>query len=109
MNGDGDAIYDEFRRRVNMQPAELERWLDTDESRAVGDTDDGESTGHASGRRIVEIKRTNRRELSPADYEHMNQTNNYIKRHTAQCPDGDIADTPWRFALMNWGHDPLKG
>jgi hypothetical protein len=32
----------------------------------------------------------------------------YIKRHSAQRPSGDVTDTPWRYSLMNWGHDPLK-
>lgn len=27
-------------------------------------------------------------------------------RHLAQRPIGDIGDTPWRYSLMNWGHDP---
>jgi hypothetical protein len=22
--------------------------------------------------------------------------------------DGESTDTPWRYSLMNWGHDPLK-
>jgi hypothetical protein len=28
----------------------------------------------------------------------------------AQGPDhkSDIADSRWRYSLMNWGHDPLK-
>lgn len=39
-----------------MTPKELERWLETDEARSVGQKDGGgESTGHASGRRIVTI------------------------------------------------------
>ena len=101
-------IYDEFYDRVNMQPKELEEWLETDESKSVGDSDDGESTGHRSGRRIVDIKRTNKDDLSDSDYEHMNKVANYIKRHTAQRPDGDVEESDWRYSLMNWGHDPLK-
>ncbi|WP_084468026.1 DUF3140 domain-containing protein [Promicromonospora sukumoe] len=37
---------DEFDDVVNMTPAELERWLDTDESRSVGQSDGGESVGN---------------------------------------------------------------
>jgi Protein of unknown function (DUF3140) len=50
-------IWDEYRDAVNMTPKEVERWLDTDESKGVGWTHDGEdeSVGHQSGRRIVEI------------------------------------------------------
>lgn len=105
---DRDEVYGTFYDRVNMQPKELEDWLETDESKSVGDNDSGESTGHRSGRRIVEIKRTKKDELSEADLEHMNKVSNYIARHAAQRPDGDIENTDWRYSLMNWGHDPMK-
>jgi hypothetical protein len=95
-----------FRDAVNMSPSELEEWLDTDESKSVGDSDDGESTGHLSGRRIVRIKRTNADELTESDHEHMRKVVGYINRHLAQRPDGDVTDTNWRYSLMNWGHDP---
>ena len=54
-------IWDEFRSLVNMTPSELENWLDSDESKAVGQKseDGGESVGHKSGHTIIEIpKRT---------------------------------------------------
>jgi hypothetical protein len=102
------AVYEEFQDAVNLQPKELEDWLDTDKSKSVGDNDNGESTGHRSGRRIIEIKRTNKDDLTDADYEHMNKVVNYIKRHTAQPPKSDKDHSPWRYSLMNWGHDPLK-
>ena len=97
----------EFCDAVNMSPKELEEWLATDESRSVGDSDDGESTGHASGRRIVEIKRKTVDELTDDDYAHMNKVVGYVHRHLAQRPEGDVTDTRWRWSLMNWGHDPL--
>ena len=101
-------IYDTFTDRVNMQPKELEDWLETDESKSVGDSSGGESTGHKSGRRIVEIKRTKKADLSDDDYEHMQKVNGYIARHLAQKPKGDVADTDWCYSLKNWGHDPTK-
>ncbi len=97
-----------FREAVNLSPSELEEWLETEESKSVGDSDDGESTGHRSGRRIVEIKRTKVEDLSESDHEHMRKVVGYINRHLAQRPDGDIAETNWRYSLMNWGHDPTK-
>jgi len=34
----------------------------------------------------------------------------YTRRHLAQGgPDGDEEHSRWRYSLMNWGHDPLKG
>lgn len=103
-----DDVYSEFYELVNLQPKELEEWLDTEESRGVGDSDGGESTGHRSGRRIVAIKRKAKAELSGADFEHMRKVNGYVKRHLAQRPAGDVSETNWRYSLMNWGHDPLK-
>ena len=103
-----DEVYSDFTDCVNMQPKELEEWLETDESKSVGDNDGGESTGHRSGRRIVEIKRTNKDDLTDSQYEHMQKVVGYVHRHTAQKPSGDIEDSDWRYSLMNWGHDPCK-
>jgi hypothetical protein len=38
----------------------------------------------------------------------MHRVVGYIERHLAQRPDKDVHDTPWRYSLMNWGHDPEK-
>ena len=103
-----DETYDEFYDCVNMQPKELEEWLETEESKSVGDKDEGESTGHKSGRRIVTIERTNKDELTDDQWDHMDKVIGYVHRHTAQRPDGDVEDSNWRYSLMNWGHDPCK-
>lgn len=106
---DVEDVWDDWRDAVNMTATELEGWLETEESRSVGDKGDGgESTGHASGRRIVELLRTRKSELSDDDAAHMRKVVGYVHRHLAQRPSGDIAETPWRYSLMNWGHDPLK-
>jgi hypothetical protein len=102
---------DEFDDVVNMTPAELERWLGTDESKEVGwkDSGAGESVGHASGRRIVEIKRTRKADLTDEDRDHMAKVVGYVHRHLAQGgPKDDVEHSKWRYSLMNWGHDPLK-
>jgi hypothetical protein len=98
-----------FDELVNMPPKRLEAWLESDESRSVGSSDgDEESVGHASGRRIVEILRTRKDDLSDDDYEHMRTVVNYIARHGAQGPTKSDPETSrWRYSLMNWGHDPL--
>ncbi|RPF72210.1 DUF3140 domain-containing protein [Aurantiacibacter spongiae] len=103
-----DKVRSGFQDAVNMAPKELEEWLDTEKSKSLGDADSGESTGHRSGRRIVEIKRTNKDDLTDSQYEHMQKVVGYVNRHKAQRPDGDIEETDWRYSLMNWGHDPLK-
>ncbi|MBX9421413.1 DUF3140 domain-containing protein [Streptomyces lateritius] len=91
-----------------MTAGELEKWLDTDESKSVGQSDGGESVGHASGRRIVDLLSTKKDDLSDDDIAHMRKVVGYVHRHLAQRPGGDVTDTPWRHSLMNWGHDPLK-
>lgn len=106
-------IRDDFHAVVNMAPAELEKWLNTDESHAVGwkgpdGKGSGESVGHRSGRRIVEIKRKHLAELEPDDYAHMRKVVGYVRRHLAQRPARSIESSRWRYSLMNWGHDPLK-
>lgn len=106
---DHESVAADFDEAVNMTPKELERWLETEESRSVGQKDGAqESTGHASGRRIVELLRAKRTDLSDEDYAHMNKVVGYVHRHLAQRPSGDVRDSKWRYSLMNWGHDPLK-
>jgi hypothetical protein len=108
---DPDDIRRAFGEAVNMAPAELEKWLDTDESKEVGQKPDGggESTGHASGRRIVELLRTKKDDLTDDDLAHMRTVHGYVQRHLAQEPQAeDVATSKWRYSLMNWGHDPLK-
>ena len=103
-----DEVYSDFTDCVNMQPKELEEWLETEEPKSVGDNEGGESTGHRSGRRIVEIKRTKKDDLTDSQYEHMQKVVGYVHRHMAQKPSGDIEESDWRYSLMNWGHDPCK-
>jgi hypothetical protein len=112
MSGSADSAetYDEFSDAVNMTASELDKWLDTDESKAVGQksSDSGESTGHHSGRRIVEILESKKADLSDDDYAHMRKVVGYVKRHRAQGPSKDVEHSKWRYSLMNWGHDPQK-
>ncbi|MFC5745576.1 DUF3140 domain-containing protein [Actinomadura rugatobispora] len=105
---DERAVARKFGDVVNMTAKQLEDWLETEESRSVGQKEGGESTGHASGRRIVDLIRKQKSDLTGQDYEHMNKVVGYVHRHLAQRPSGDVTDTPWRYSLMNWGHDPLK-
>ncbi len=107
-----DEVWDDFTDAVNMSATQLEKWLESDESQAVGQQDGGgESTGHESGRRIVQILRTTRSELTEDDAAHMKKVVGYVARHTAQRPDkseDELAHTNWTASLKNWGHDPLS-
>ena len=105
-----DEAYSRFTDAVNMTPAELRDWLETDESRSVGDdSGGGEATGHKMGRRILELKDTKKADLDDDDVAAMRKVAGYVARHSKQRPSGDVSDTRWRYSLMNWGHDPLKG
>ncbi|MBR8639231.1 DUF3140 domain-containing protein [Streptomyces tuirus] len=105
---DREETWNDFRELVNMSPAELEKWLASDRSRNAGEQrNGGESTGHASGRRIVAILRARKGDLTDDDYQHMRKVVGYVRRHLAQRPSGDVQDSRWRHSLMNWGHDPL--
>jgi Protein of unknown function (DUF3140) len=106
---DHEKTWDEFRDAVNMTASELEKWLKSDVSIAVGQKSggNGESTGHQSGRHIVTILQKKKSDLTDSDYAHMQKVVGYTHRHLAQRPSGDVEDTTWRYSLMNWGHDPL--
>ncbi len=107
---DPDTVRRDFGEAVNMTAGELETWLETDESQSVGQKSDGsgESTGHESGRRIVELLRTKKDDLTDDDLAHMRKVHGYVQRHLAQEPQKDVESSNWRYSLMNWGHDPLK-
>jgi Protein of unknown function (DUF3140) len=109
MAKDSAATWKVFHEAVNMTAGELESWLQTDESKDVGDkSSGGESTGHASGRRIVSLLRSKKEDLTDKDYGHMRKVVGTVHRHLAHLPSGDITDSAWRYCLMNWGHDPCK-
>jgi hypothetical protein len=107
---DLDEVWPQWQDAVNMSAARLEEWLETEESRSVGqkEQDGGESVGHRSGRRIIEILGTERSDLTDDDVRHMHKVVGYVHRHLAQRPTKeDIESSKWRYSLMNWGHDPL--
>ena len=106
---DRRRIWLQFHEVVNVSDRELEAWLQTAESHAVGlKPDGGESVGHASGRQIVSLLRKPSLALTDDDYRHMRKVVGYVHRHLAQRPPGETTETRWRYSLMNWGHDPLR-
>ena len=96
-----------FRTLVNLTPRELAAWLDTDQSKSVGqDAGDGESIGRKSGKRILLI--LGKTSANADDIKHMRRVVSFLRRHLGQGPSGNVAASRWRYSLMNWGHDPLK-
>ena len=111
MTGSDDraTTYKEFKDTVNMSAGELEKWLQTDASKKIGQkSGNGESTGHASGWRITELLEAKKSDLGDDEYAHMRKVVGYAHRHLAQRPNGDVSETAWRYSLMDWGHDPCK-
>jgi hypothetical protein len=101
----------EFDALVNLSAAELAAWLETPQSKKVGMVRRGEteSVGRQSARKILAILAAAPGDLDDADYRHMKKVIGYCRRHLAQRPWDDVTDTRWRWSLMNWGHDPLRG
>jgi hypothetical protein len=105
---DREKIRQDFEACVNLSVDELEAWLATPESRRVGfRKGDGESVGHASGRRIVNILRAPADSLDEIDLAFMRMVVGFVRRHRAQEP-ANMVTSRWRYSLMNWGHDPLN-
>jgi Protein of unknown function (DUF3140) len=74
-----------------MSPQQLSNWLKTEDSQEVGQKNDGdESTGHKSGRQIVELLERDESEYSDEEIAHMRKVVSYVRRHSAQRPQGDI-------------------
>ena len=108
---DRDKVRRDFAEAVNMSANELDNWLRTQSSHAVGwkgsDGESRESVGHASGRHILRILRKGNEELTESDYAHMRKVVGFVRRHSAQRP-ANIYTSRWRYSLMNWGHDPIR-
>lgn len=102
-------ILQEFDSAVNMNAKEIKKWLKTKESSSVGQKNQkGKIKGRKSGKKIIKILQKDRSDYRQKDFKHMQKVVGYVHRHLAQKPSGDIEETPWRYSLMNWGHDPLK-
>ncbi|KAK4050869.1 hypothetical protein OIV83_003291 [Microbotryomycetes sp. JL201] len=115
-----DQVIEEFNDHVNMTADELEEWLETEESQESGwGGESGETTGHQSGRKIVEILKKNPSK-DPEGYDeddlaHMRKVAAYCARHLKQeehlvndKSEEDLQETKSYRSLKNWGHDMLK-
>lgn len=102
-------VQQEFKQLVNMSASELKEWLQTDESKSVGQKKEGarESIGHQSGEHIMAILGKKAKDVSDDDLHQMKRVVSYIKRHLAQRPD-KVEGSNWAYSLKNWGHDPGK-
>ncbi|VUC24444.1 unnamed protein product [Clonostachys rosea] len=120
---DNSKVVEEFNELVNMTASELEKWLKSGDSNSAGwpkEDSSGESVGHDSGRKIVEILQANPKKdpkkYSEDQIEHMRKVVSYCKRHLAQEEKAnneksteEVKKTKSYASLKNWGHDFLKG
>ena len=108
-NSQQQETLEEFQEAVNMEAKEIQQWLKTKESNSVGQKDKkGKIKGRKSGKKIVKILKKDRSDYGKKEFKHMKKVVAYVHRHLAQKPSGEIKETPWRYSLMNWGHDPMK-
>ncbi|KAJ9114180.1 hypothetical protein QFC20_001696 [Naganishia adeliensis] len=117
-----EEVISEFNEYVNMTADELEEWLKSDESEFAGwpkENADGETIGHESGKRIVEILRDNptkdASKYTDEQVDHMRRVVSYCARHLAQeekmkdtKTEEELEKTKSTKSLKNWGHDPIK-
>ncbi|KAI9374697.1 hypothetical protein BJX61DRAFT_496938 [Aspergillus egyptiacus] len=112
---DSNTVINEFNTLVNMTAPELRDWLQEAQSQSAGWKNDsgGETIGHESGRRIVDILEHNPSRdpggYGEEDVAHMRRVVAYCKRHLAQEGEAkrDVGSRSYR-SLKNWGHDALK-
>lgn len=98
-----------FQSAVNMEASEIRQWLKTKKSNSVGQKDKkGNIKGRKSGKKILKILKKDQSDYTKKDFKQMKKVVGYVHRHLAQKPSKDVEETPWRYSLMNWGHDPLK-
>jgi hypothetical protein len=103
-----DEVRATFAQVVNMSSREIEDWHGTDESKSVGqDSGDGVSVGVKAGKRTLQLLRI-KRAPNADDLKHMRRVVSFIRRLAAQAPRKNRETSRWRYALMNWGHDPLR-
>ncbi|KZF26160.1 hypothetical protein L228DRAFT_235265 [Xylona heveae TC161] len=96
-----------------MSAGELKDWLGSDESVGSGwskDDGSGETIGHESGRKIIQILEKNPSKdpskYDQDDIDHMRRVVAYNKRHLAQEETAkQNTDSKSYKSLKNWGHD----
>lgn len=97
-----------FASLINMTAPEIRDWHKTAESASVGqDSGDGVSVGVKAGKRTI-LLLGSKRVPDEDDIKHMRRVISFVRRLSMQAPTKKRETSRWRYALMNWGHDPLK-
>ena len=102
-----DEVRAAFAECVNMSAREIADWHKTEASASVGqDSGDGISVGVKAGQRTIVLLKS-KRTPTPDDIKHMRRVISFIRRLSMQAPRKNRESSRCRYALMNWGHDPL--
>jgi hypothetical protein len=103
-----DVAWDSFHQVVNMTSEELRVWLLTG---APGESAAPAGPGPALpelGRRVVELLRKRKVELTQQDADVMEQVVDFVLTQEAEGPADMESNDEWRHSLMTVGHDPMR-
>ena len=106
--GDAGLLWDEFHQVVNMTSEELRAWLLTQASGEDALPAEPGAGVPELGRRVVELLRKRKVDLTAGDTETMQLVVDFVEDHEDRRPEAGTDDDQWRRELMTVGHDPLK-
>ncbi|WP_067486389.1 DUF3140 domain-containing protein [Actinomadura hibisca] len=108
LSAEVELLWDDFHRTVNMTSEELRAWLLTDASGEDALPADPDMKVPELGKRVVEILRKRKVDLTSDDVADMRQVVEHADELLEKEPPDGAQDERWRHALMTVGHDPLK-
>jgi hypothetical protein len=105
---DVEVAWDSFHEVINMTSEELGAWLLTEGPReGVSPAGPGSALPEL-GRRVVELLRKRKVDLTERDADVMEQVVDFVLTQEADGPAGTETDEEWRRSLMTVGHDPMR-
>jgi hypothetical protein len=105
---DVELAWESFHEAVNMTSDELRNWLLTESSGEEAFVDEPEIGLSELGRRVVEILRKRKVDLTRDDADVMRRVSNYVAYCEVNRPAEGMRHDQWRRSLMTVGHDPLR-
>lgn len=102
-----DALWDDFHKVVNMTSRELSDWLRT-ESATPADEEVPDRAGTATGQHVLAVLRKRKADLTDDDIALIRYVIDQVRGQRRDDLEPVQGDSPWRHALMDIGHDPLR-
>jgi hypothetical protein len=103
-----ELVWEAFHEVVNMNSEELRTWLLVDAANEDAFPADPDLGLAELGRRVVDILRKRKVDLTDADVAAMREVVDFVEKALITPPTEEAANARWRRSLMNVGHDPLK-